>query len=63
MAFVKQGINLANLTIDIGQISSTQNVGEIERQIFQRTMCAGNFLLGAQMLVKLTPGINFINIF
>jgi len=30
-------------------------VGEIELQIFLRTLCAGNFLLGAQRLVKLTP--------
>jgi len=37
-------------------------VGEIEWQIFSQTLCAGNFLLGVQRLVKSGPGVNFINI-
>jgi len=54
MAFIEQQINLGNLTLHVGQISTAQNVGEIEHQFL---------LLGAQRLVKLTPGIDFINIF
>jgi len=30
--------------------------GEIDRRIFCQTLCTGNFSLGAQMLVKSTPG-------
>jgi len=37
-------------------------VGEIERQIFGRTLCAGDFSINEKSLVKLTPGVNFINI-
>jgi len=37
--------------------------GEIEQQNFHQTLCAGIFLLGKQSLVKLTPGLNFINVF
>ncbi len=37
-------------------------VGEIEWVIFCQTLCAGNFLRGAQRLVNSAPGVNFINI-
>jgi hypothetical protein len=50
---------LANFTLHIGQISSAQNVGEIDWQIFRQTLYTGNFLLGAQRLVKLTPEATF----
>jgi len=62
MVFGKWQIYLANFTIHIGYISSAQNVGEIERQIFCRMLCVCDFLLGAQRLVKLTPAVNFINV-
>jgi hypothetical protein len=50
--------NLANFTIYIGQISSAQNFGDIKQRIFCQTLCVGNFLLGEQRLVKLTPRVN-----
>jgi hypothetical protein len=37
-------------------VSKRQNVGETEWRIFRQAMCTGDFLLGAQSLVKLTPG-------
>jgi len=51
----KRRINLAIFTLHNGQISSAKNVGEIDQQIFYQTLCTGDFLLGAQRLVKLTP--------
>jgi len=57
MTFGERRINLVNFTVHIGQISSAQNVGEIEWQFFSQTLCAGNILLGAQRLVKLTQGV------
>jgi len=53
MTFGTWQINFANFTVHIGQISSMQNVGEIEWQIFCHMLCARNFCLGAQRLVKL----------
>jgi len=38
MAFGKQRINLANSTLNIGQISSAHKVGEIEEQPFCQTL-------------------------
>jgi len=40
MVFGQRRINLANLTLHIGQISSAQNVGEIEWRIFRQTLSA-----------------------
>jgi len=57
MAFGELQINLANFTIHIGQISSAQNVGEIEWQFFCQSMCGSNYLLGAQSLGKSTPSV------
>jgi len=59
MAHAKCRINLANFTIHIGQISLAQNVDEI---VWRNFVCARDFLLGAQMLVKSTPDVNFTNI-
>jgi len=56
MAIGKWQINLANFTIHSGQISSAQNIGEIERRIFHQK---SDFLLGTQRLVKLTPGVGW----
>jgi len=50
-----------NFTIHIGKISLTQNFGEIETQFFCQRLCDSDFLLGAQRLVKLTPGVNFFH--
>ncbi len=49
MAFGDQRINLVNFTEHVGKISSWQ--------FFHKTLCAGDFLLGAQRLVKSTPGV------
>jgi len=49
-------INLANFNSHYMQ-SLMQNVGEIEQGIFFcQKLCTGDFLLGAQSLVKLTLG-------
>jgi len=39
-----------------------QKVSETEQQMFCKTLFAGKFLLGAQSLVKSTPGVNLTNI-
>jgi hypothetical protein len=62
MAFGNWLIILLNFTIQSVQISSAQNVGEIEWQIVWQMLCAGYFLLGFQRLVKFTPAVNFVNI-
>jgi len=41
---------------------SSFRVGETESQFFCRTLYAGDFSLGAQSLLKSTPGVNFITI-
>jgi len=60
MAFGNGLIILLNFTIQSVQISSAQNVGEIEWQIVCQMLCAGYFLLGSQRLVKFTPAVNFM---
>ncbi len=43
------------------QHSLRQNFGEIERQIFCQTLCAGNFSLQKQSLMKLSPGVKLVS--
>ncbi len=50
--------NLAIKLAKFSTVSKVKNVGETEWRIFCQTLCAGDFSLGEQSLVKLTPAVN-----